>query len=119
MKTTAPVDNLSKCRPQTCTLLRVPPEPSRFETVQKSPTESRAREAIDHMAATVAPLFDASSLSVDPTLLVATTRKPVNGVRAKPWFGPERASAMIVARAKLVQRNRQSRFGHSKSDCCY
>src|SRR5882672_2844130 len=45
---------------------------------------------------------DASSLSVDPTLLVATTRKRVNGGRAKPWFGPERASAMTVARAKLV-----------------
>ena len=49
-----------------------------------------------------APRFDASALSVDPTLLVATTRKPVNGGRAKPWFGPERASTMIVARAKLV-----------------
>jgi hypothetical protein len=36
--------------------------------------------------------FDASTLSVDPTLLVATTRKRVNGGRAKPWFGPERAS---------------------------
>jgi esterase/lipase superfamily enzyme len=46
--------------------------------------------------------FDASSLSVDPTLLVATTRKRVNGGRAKPWFGPERASTMTVARAKLV-----------------
>lgn len=46
--------------------------------------------------------FDASSLSVDPTLLVATTRKPVNGGRAKPWFGPERASTMTVARAKLM-----------------
>ena len=46
--------------------------------------------------------FDASSLSADPTLLVATTRKRVNGGRAKPWFGPERASAMTVARAKLV-----------------
>jgi esterase/lipase superfamily enzyme len=45
--------------------------------------------------------FDASSLSADPTLLVATTRKRVNGGRAKPWFGPERASAMTVARAKL------------------
>ena len=44
---------------------------------------------------------DASSLSIDPTLLVATTRKRVNGGR-KPWFGPERASAMTVARAKLV-----------------
>jgi esterase/lipase superfamily enzyme len=46
--------------------------------------------------------FDASSLSVDPTLLVTTTRKPVSGGRAKPWFGPERASTMTVARAKLV-----------------
>jgi len=49
-----------------------------------------------------APRFDASALSVDPTLLVATTRKPVNDGRAKPWFGPERASTMIVARVKLV-----------------
>ena len=45
--------------------------------------------------------FDASSLSADPTLLVATTRKRVNGGRAKPWFGPERAPAMTVARARL------------------
>ncbi len=53
------------------------------------------------MAATGAR-FEASSLSTDPTLLVATTRKRVNGGRAKPWFGPERATAMTVARAKLV-----------------
>lgn len=53
--------------------------------------------------------FDASSLSVDPTLLITTTRKPVNGGRAKPWFGPERASAMTVARAKLVPPD-DSRF---------
>lgn len=46
--------------------------------------------------------FDASSLSVDPTLLVITTRKPVNGGRTKPWFGPERATTMTVARARLV-----------------
>jgi esterase/lipase superfamily enzyme len=46
--------------------------------------------------------FDASSLAADPTLLIATTRKRVNGGRAKPWFGPERAPAMTVARAKLV-----------------
>ncbi|MEY9124061.1 alpha/beta hydrolase [Bradyrhizobium yuanmingense] len=46
--------------------------------------------------------YDASSLSVDPTLLVVTTRKPVNGGRAKPWFGPERATSMTVARAKLT-----------------
>ena len=53
--------------------------------------------------------YDASSLSVDPTLLVATTRKPVKGGRAKPWFGPERAPAMTVARAKLVPPD-ESRF---------
>ena len=46
--------------------------------------------------------FDASSFSLDPTLLVTTTRKPVNGGRAKPWFGPERASTMTIARAKVV-----------------
>ncbi|MHB0769735.1 alpha/beta hydrolase [Bradyrhizobium sp. 5.13L] len=46
--------------------------------------------------------FDASSLSADPTLLVITTRKPVNGGRSKPWFGPERATSMTVAQARLV-----------------
>jgi esterase/lipase superfamily enzyme len=46
--------------------------------------------------------FDASSLAGDSTLLVATTRKRVSGGRARPWFGPERASTMTVARAKLV-----------------
>jgi esterase/lipase superfamily enzyme len=45
--------------------------------------------------------FDASSLSLDPTLLVVTTRKPVNGGRTKPWFGPERATTVTLARAKL------------------
>ena len=53
--------------------------------------------------------FDASPLSAGPTLLVTTTRKPVNGGRAKPWFGPERASRMTVARAKLVPPD-DSRF---------
>jgi esterase/lipase superfamily enzyme len=53
--------------------------------------------------------FDPSSLSSDPTLLVTTTRKRVNGGRAKPWFGPERASTMTIARAKLVPPD-ESRF---------
>jgi len=53
------------------------------------------------LGATGTPL-NASSLAADPTLLVATTRKRVNGGRTKPWFGPERASAMTVARAKLA-----------------
>jgi len=45
--------------------------------------------------------YDTSALSVDPTLLVATTRKPANGARGKPWFGPERAP-LTLARARLV-----------------
>jgi len=53
--------------------------------------------------------YGASALSLDPTLLVATTRKPVNDGRAKPWFGSERASTMTVARVKLVPPN-DSRF---------
>ena len=53
--------------------------------------------------------YDASSLSVEPTLIVATTRKPANGGRAKPWFGPERATRMTVAKAKLVAPD-DSRF---------
>src|SRR3984893_5664379 len=30
------------------------------------------------------------------------TRKPVNGARARPWYGPERAARLSVARAKLT-----------------
>ncbi|HEY2137506.1 MAG TPA: alpha/beta fold hydrolase, partial [Xanthobacteraceae bacterium] len=46
--------------------------------------------------------YDASALVGDPTLLVATTRKPVNGATASPWFGTERASTMSVGRLKLT-----------------
>jgi esterase/lipase superfamily enzyme len=46
--------------------------------------------------------FDASELSINPVILVATTRKSANGAQARPWFGPERASAMTVARARLT-----------------
>jgi esterase/lipase superfamily enzyme len=53
--------------------------------------------------------YDASSLLSDPALIVATTRKPVNGGRAKPWFGAERATRMTVAKAKLVAPD-ESRF---------
>jgi esterase/lipase superfamily enzyme len=53
--------------------------------------------------------FDAADLSANPTLLVATTRKPLNGARAKPWFGPERAAKMTVARARLTPPD-DSRF---------
>ena len=46
--------------------------------------------------------FDAAELSTNPTLLVATTRKPVNGARVRPWYGSERAAKLSVARAKLT-----------------
>src|SRR5215470_8472501 len=46
--------------------------------------------------------FDAAELSANPTLLVATTRKSVNGARAKPWYGPERAGKLNIARARLT-----------------
>ena len=77
-----------------------------------------SRRAILHRAATVGasllalagcsgmaangPRFDASELSLNPTLLVATTRKAVNGGLARPWFGTERSSTMTIARAKLT-----------------
>ena len=46
--------------------------------------------------------LDASALAVNSTVLVATTRKPVNGGRASPWFGSERAPRMTLARATLT-----------------
>jgi esterase/lipase superfamily enzyme len=49
--------------------------------------------------------FDASEISASPTVLVATSRKPVDGARAKPWFGTERASKLSVAHAKLTPPN--------------
>jgi esterase/lipase superfamily enzyme len=52
--------------------------------------------------ASTAPHFDPSGLSADPVLLVATTRKPVNGAREAPWYGTERASALGLGRAKLA-----------------
>jgi hypothetical protein len=38
----------------------------------------------------------------NPSLLVVTTRKPVDGAQAELWFGPEGASALNVARATLT-----------------
>jgi len=55
------------------------------------------------------PRFDASDIAARPTLLVATTRKSVDGARAKPWFGPERARRTTVARAILTPPD-DSRF---------
>jgi esterase/lipase superfamily enzyme len=52
--------------------------------------------------------FDAAELSANPVLLVATTRKPVNGARASPWFGSGRAR-LSVGRARLTPPN-EGRF---------
>jgi esterase/lipase superfamily enzyme len=46
--------------------------------------------------------FDGSAIATQPTVLVATTRKPVSGAHAKPWFGTERARAMTIARARMT-----------------
>jgi esterase/lipase superfamily enzyme len=46
--------------------------------------------------------YDASEISTDPTLMVATNRKAVDGARAKPWFGAERASGLSIMHAKLT-----------------
>jgi esterase/lipase superfamily enzyme len=48
------------------------------------------------------PRLGASALVNNPALLVATTRKPVGGARAKPWFGPERSRKTTLARATLI-----------------
>jgi esterase/lipase superfamily enzyme len=45
--------------------------------------------------------FEVAELSANPTVLLATTRKPVNDAHAEPWFGPERAARMTVARVRL------------------
>jgi esterase/lipase superfamily enzyme len=50
---------------------------------------------------TPAAFQEASALTERPMLLVATTRKPINGARAKPWYGPERNPSLTVARAIL------------------
>jgi len=45
---------------------------------------------------------DVSALATNPTMLVATTRKAVNGGRANPWYGPERGSTLSIAKARLA-----------------
>ena len=62
--------------------------------------------------AATGPRFDASDIVARPTLLVATTRKPVSGARAQPWFGPERGRRTAVARATLTPPD-QGRFSLS------
>ena len=51
-----------------------------------------------------------SDIAVEPTVLVVTTRKPVNDARADPWFGSERASQMSIARVRLASPALAGRF---------
>jgi esterase/lipase superfamily enzyme len=46
--------------------------------------------------------LDVSEIAANPTVLVATNRKPVDGAQAKPWFGPERSQALSIAHARLT-----------------
>ena len=55
--------------------------------------------------------FDASRISANPTLLAATTRKAVNGGRAKPWYGTERGT-LSLARVRLMSPS-DERFSFS------
>lgn len=43
-----------------------------------------------------------SAISGDPTLTVVTTRSPVKGAKASPWFGSERAGQSSQARVKMA-----------------
>ena len=56
--------------------------------------------------------LEVAELQLNPTLLVATTRKPINGARARPWYGPERAGRISVARARLTPPD-QGRFSRA------
>src|SRR5215475_9958583 len=46
--------------------------------------------------------LDVPDLAVNPTILVATTRKPAEDGQGERFFGSERAGKMSLARAKLI-----------------
>src|SRR6185369_5311281 len=48
--------------------------------------------------------FYSSRIAANPTVLAATTRKSVNGGRAKPWYGPDRGP-LSLARVRLTPPN--------------
>jgi esterase/lipase superfamily enzyme len=84
--------------------------------VMRSDTAATRRSVLRGLTSTVSVLalggcasfastgvrFDASEISANRSLLVATNRKPVEGGHASPWFGPERSPALNVARAQLT-----------------
>jgi esterase/lipase superfamily enzyme len=56
------------------------------------------------------PAGRVANLAVEPTMWVVTTRKAVNGARADPWFGSERANQMSIARVRLASPVLAGRF---------
>src|SRR5262245_36626357 len=44
--------------------------------------------------------FYSSRIAANPTVLAATTRRPVSGGRAKPWYGTDRGT-LSIARVRL------------------
>jgi esterase/lipase superfamily enzyme len=44
----------------------------------------------------------AATVAGDPTLLVATTRRPVGDPPQKPWFGAQRARGLVFAKAQIT-----------------
>src|SRR5262245_38362923 len=71
-------------------------------TVLRGLTASGSLLALAGCAGLSGPAIEAAEIAANPTLLVATTRKPADDAHAQPWFGSERASRMSLARAKLV-----------------
>ncbi len=51
-----------------------------------------------------------SDIALEPTLSVVTTRNPVSGGAASPFFGSERASRMSIARVRLASPAQAGRF---------
>lgn len=51
-----------------------------------------------------------SDIAQEPTLSVVTTRNPVAGAKASPYFGSERASRMSIARVRLASPAQAGRF---------
>jgi esterase/lipase superfamily enzyme len=51
-----------------------------------------------------------SLIEAEPTLSVVTTRKPVDGAAADPWFDSQRASQLSVAQVRLESPAQAGRF---------
>jgi len=72
-----------------------------FLRILAAASSALALEGCAELAATGAN-YGASDITLNPTVLIATNRKAVNGARGEPWFAPERASTVTVARAHLT-----------------